>query len=145
MKVRLFSLALVTVLMATFTLSAAAAPKSQKGGAAGVVAAVLQLILTDTVDINDSTVQVGLVNVDDSLNNLRTLNNVLNNSPILSNNDIDVVDVVDIDDITVELTLEQIEVLTDFLNSNDDLIDVVVGIVVLSTGDLIVINRSVGG
>ncbi len=140
MKVRLFSLALVTVLMATFTLSAAAAPKTQKGGAAGVVAAVLQLILTDTVDINDSTVQVGLVNVDDSLNNLRALNNVLNNSPILSHNNVDIT-VYDINVLSNILNQSDIDVLYNFLNQNDIDVNSVIGVGVLNGGDLVVFQK----
>ena len=146
MKLRLMSLALVTALVGTVVLGAVGASAqrdvTQRGGAAGLVAAVVQLVTDDVIELEDNVVQVGLVNVNRSLNNLRALNNVLNNSPILSNNDIDVVDVIDIGDIDVELTLEQIEILTDFLNSNDDLIDVIVGVVVLSTGDLVIINRS---
>jgi len=58
---------------------------------------------------------------------------VLNNSPILSNNDIDVT----VQDISI-LNGAQLEVLTDFLNNNNIALDDVVGVSVLSGGDLIV-------
>ena len=144
MRLRIASLALVAALLGTLVLGAAQASAqntTQKGGAAGLVAAVVQLVATDTIDLTDNEIQVGLVNVNRSLNNLTALNNVLNNSPILSNNDIDVVDVIDIGDITVVLNDIQIEILNSFLDDNEDFIDVVVGIVVLSTGDLVVVNR----
>ena len=143
MRLRIVSLALVAALLGTFALGTARASAqntTQKGGAAGLVAAVVQLVDTRVINIEDSTVQVGLVNVNRSLNNLTALNNVLNNSPILSNNDIDVVDVIDIGDVTVVLNNIQIGILNNFLNANEDLIDAVVGIAVLSTGDLVVVN-----
>jgi len=156
MKLRFVSLTLAIAMMGLFTVGAAAAP-TQKGGAAGVVAAVLQIVAAnDLVDANNSTVQVGLVNLNNSLNNLRALNNVLNNSPILSNNDIDVTVFDVIDDITITvvdgdvlvnvtdntiLSNNQITVLQNFLNNNQDLIDAIVGIGVLNTGDLIVFQN----
>lgn len=51
----------------------------QAGGAAGLVAAVAQVAANDVVDVR----------VVDSLNNLEAVKNVLNNSPILSGNDVD--------------------------------------------------------
>ena len=130
MKRRLTSLTLALALLGTFVFGAAsteAAPKNV-GGAAGLVAAVVQIATDDLVEVN----------VVDSFNNLRALNNVLNNSPILSNNDIDV-------------TVGDVSILTDFLNENDisledflnDLdvdidIDDVVAIGLLDTGDIIV-------
>ena len=62
---------------------AAQGNQGQAGGAAGLVAAIVQAQLDDTVNVE----------VVDSLNNLRALNNVLNNSPILSQNDINVSDI----------------------------------------------------
>ena len=56
----------------------------QRGGAVGVVAAVVNLAVDRTLNLTDTDIQVGLVNIDRSLNNLTALNNVLNNSPILS-------------------------------------------------------------
>jgi len=72
------------------------APIVQQGGAAGLVAAVVQA--ADTIDITDTNIEVVTIQLENSLNNLRALNNVLNNSPILSNNDIDIVitDVIEI-------------------------------------------------
>ena len=71
-------------------------PIVQQGGAAGLVAAVVQA--ADTIDITNTNIEVVTIQVEDSLNNLRALNNALNNSPILSNNDVDIVitDVIEI-------------------------------------------------
>lgn len=96
--------------------------QGNQGGAAGLVAAVVQANLNDTVDVI----------VTDSFNNLRALNNFLNNSPIT------VTDVVTVGDINV-LNGAQITALTDFLNNNNvdlEVNDVVVR--VLSSGDLLV-------
>lgn len=96
---------------------------NQTGGAAGLVAAVVQIAADDVVDVR----------VVDSLNNLRALNNILNNSPILSQNDIDVT----VGDVSI-LNDVQVGLLNDFLNANDIDIDDVVAIGLLSTGDIIV-------
>ena len=63
----------------------AAQNQGNQGGAAGLVAAVVQANLNDTVDVI----------VTDSFNNLtvRALNNILNNSPILNDLNIEVTDV----------------------------------------------------
>lgn len=91
-------------------------PVVQKGGAAGLVAAVVQA--ADLIDINDSTIEVVTIKVEDSLNNLTALNNVLNNSPVLSNNNI---------------------VLTDLIEVNG--IDNLIAVGVLDSGDLIFFTR----
>lgn len=117
---------------------------TQRGGAAGVVAAVVQA--ADTVDVNNSTIEVVSVDVSDSFNNLRALNNVLNNSPILSQNDIDVTvgdvsllnDVLTVGDVTITLT--DVQVLTDFLNNNNIALDDVIGVAILSGGDLVLLT-----
>jgi hypothetical protein len=96
---------------------------NQVGGAAGLVAAVVQA--DDVVDVY----------VVDSLNNLRALNNILNNSPILNQNDIDVTlnDVADVLTIDVGgITLE------DFLNNNDVAVDDVVAVGILDNGSVII-------
>lgn len=54
--------------------------QGQAGGAAGLVALVAQVAANDVVDVR----------VVDTLNNLQAVKNVLNNSPILSGNDVDV-------------------------------------------------------
>jgi hypothetical protein len=100
--------------------------QGQAGGAAGLVAAVAQIAADDTVNVQ----------VVDSLNNLTALNNILNNSPILSSNDVDVT----VGDVTVlenflnanDVTLEE------FLNENDIALEDIVSINVLSTDDIIV-------
>ena len=52
MKLRFVSLALAIAMMGVFTVGAAAAP-TQKGGAAGLVAAVLQIVAAN--DVVDAT------------------------------------------------------------------------------------------
>ena len=114
----------------------AAPPQGVVGGAAGLVAAVVQAL--NNVSITGS--QVGLVNVDDSLNNLTALNNILNNSPILNNWDIDVT----IGDINViRDSLNDNTILTNLLNNSLNNIDVnaIVGVVVLGGQDLIILTR----
>ncbi|MDP9351097.1 MAG: hypothetical protein M3P51_06120 [Chloroflexota bacterium] len=129
MRLRITSLALVLALALAVTAAPAYAAQN-KGGAAGLVAAVVQIA-------SDGDIDVSVVELNNSLNNLRALNNVLNNSPILSNNDIDV-------------TVGDVSLLSDFLNDNNitledflnDLnieLDDVVGIVLLDTGDIIVL------
>lgn len=105
-----------------------------RNGAAGLVAAVVDanVVLNDV--LNDNNVDVAVVQLNNSLNNLRALNNVLNNSPILSNNDV-----------LNDLTIQNIDVLTDFQidvlrDANINLTDVV-GVAVLSGGDLIVFTN----
>lgn len=100
--------------------------QDQRGGAAGLVGAVVQAQLDDTVNIE----------VVDSLNNLRALNNVLNNSPILSGNDVDVT-VQDVDADVLNITVGDVTV-QDVLNNNDIAVDDVVGVSVLETGDVLV-------
>lgn len=100
--------------------------QGQQGGAAGVVNAIVQAQLDDTVNIE----------IVDSLNNLRALNNVLNNSPILSNNDIDVT-LQDIDVNVLSITVGDVTV-QEVLNDNDIAIDDVVAVTVLETGDVLI-------
>ncbi len=123
--------AVLTAGTMTLTLAAPAiaapSPTNQSGGAAGVIAAVVQV--DDT--LNDLSVlspggdqNIEVVTVKNSLNN------VLNNSPILSNNVI-----------TLQGFLNDNTVLTDFLNDNNILITDVVAVDVLSGGDIVVFVR----
>ncbi len=130
-KHRIASFALAASLFGTAaagTVSGVSA-QSNRGGAAGLVAAVVQIATDD-----------GFVNVEvvDSFNNLRALNNVLRNSPILSNNDVDVT----VGDVTVlqDFLNDNTITLENFLNDNNIDIDVedVVAIGILSTDDIIV-------
>ena len=101
--------------------------QSNQGGAAGLVAAVVG------VAIDDGVVNVVVV---DSFNNLQAPNNVLNNSPILSNNDVDIT----VGDVTIlENFLNNNDItLQDFLNDNVITLDDIVDIRVLDTGDILV-------
>ena len=107
----------------------------QRGGAAGLVAAVVQ--------VND-TVDVAIV---DSLNNLRALNNILNNSPILSQNDIDINDINvitgnDIDVNVLNLVLEVGDVnvtVRDILLANGLTFEDIVAVVQVLGGTVVVV------
>lgn len=124
--------AIAAISAATIGLSAApamAAP-NQVGGAAGVVAANVQVDRT----LNDLSVlsnigEIKVVEVKDSLNN------VLNRSPILSNN------VVTVQDFLNNCTVVSCIEITDFLNNNDVAISDVVAIDVLSGGDITVFTQ----
>lgn len=84
MKKNSFAVACAAVLAAAIAMPATAGDKSNKqaqaGGASGLVAAVVQVAANDVADVK----------VVDSLNNLVAVENVLNNSPILSKNNTDV-------------------------------------------------------
>lgn len=82
-------------------------PIVQTGGAKGLIAAVVQV--ADVIDITDSNIEIVTIQVEDSLNNLTALNDVLNDSPILSDNTIvitDVIEVGSIDDLIAVGVLE---------------------------------------
>ena len=115
-----------------FTLSATAQNK-QKGGAAGLVAAVVQIATDDTLQ-NNGEIDVRVIQLDRSLNNLRALNNVLNNSPVLSDNNVEIT----VQDIQA---LNNDEVLKNFLNNSNIALTDVVGVGVLSGGDMIVFRQ----
>jgi hypothetical protein len=106
----------------------------QLGGAAGVVAAVVQA--QDLV--NNNNIDITVVEVRNSLNNLRALNNVLNNSPILNNNE--VLNNLTIQDVNV-LSIDQSSVLNNFLNNSNLVITDVIGVALLSGGDFIVFTN----
>lgn len=125
--------ALLTAGAMTFAVTAPAVaapnPTNQSGGAAGVVAAVVQV--DDT--LNELSVlspggdqNIEVITVKDSLNN------VLNNSPILSNN------VVTLQNF---LNNNDVEVLTDFLNNNNINVEDVVAVSVLSDGTIVVFQQ----
>ncbi len=128
MKKRLVSLALALSLMGVFTLGASAQPQqTTRNGAAGLVAAVVAALNNVNVDVDN--IDVAVVELNNSLNNLRALNNVLNNSPILSNNNVTIGDINILND-------AQLEVLSD-IGINVE--DVLVIIEVLDGGDFVAI------
>ncbi len=123
LRTKIASAALAVALFGTVATGAVAQQRNnQGGGAAGLVAAVVNVNVNDTIDIA----------VVDSFNNLRALNNVLNNSPILSNIDITVGDVTLLNNFVNGLTIQE------FLNNNNVDIDDVVAIGVLN-GDQVII------
>lgn len=103
-----------------------AAQQGQAGGAAGLVAAVVGVQANDVVEVN----------VVDSLNNLRALNNVLNNSPILSQNDIDIsdIDVITGNDIAVVVANNNID-----LNALGITLEDIVAILVVNAEDFVIV------
>ncbi len=123
MKLRLIAASLLMAITAVTSVNAA--PR-QVGGAAGLVAAVVQIATDDVVTVN----------VVDSFNNINALNNVLNNSPILSNNNIDVT----VGDITIlqDFLNNNNVTLENFLNNNNIVLTDILQIVVLDTGDIII-------
>ncbi len=138
MKLRITSFALAIALLGSFAFGAtrtSATPVEQnRGGAVGLVAAVVQLFVNDTIVIDDLTAQVGLVNVSKSLNNLRALNNVLNNNNILNN--VEILKNINVENVSV-LSDNQIDLLRDA----NIVIGDVIGVDVLSGGDIIVFAR----
>lgn len=98
--------------------------KVEKNGAKALVNAVDDALDFLDGDLLDADIDIAVVEVEDSFNNLQALNNVLNN------NDIDV----NIQDVEI-LSDNQIEVLR---NAEID-IDDVIGVDVLDDGDLLVI------
>ena len=118
-------------LMLAGSVGLADAAPDQEAGAAGLVAAIVQLQNNGEFDV---------VEIDNTLNNLIALNNVLNNSPILSNNDVDVnvYDVVDVQDVLNDLEID-VDI-NDVLNDLGIVANDVVGVAVLSGGDVIVLT-----
>lgn len=94
--------------------------QGQTGGAAGLIAAVAQIQADEVVNVQ----------VVDSFNNLRALNNILNNNDI----DVTVGDVAVLTDFLNENDIT----LQDFLNDNTIVLSDIVAIRVLDTGDIIV-------
>jgi len=131
MKRRLASTIFGTALIGTLTLGGVGSALAQdadvttttvsRNGAVGLVAAVVTA--QDLIDVNNSTIDIAVVELNNSLNNLRALNNVLNN------NDVDIT----IQDIDV-LTGAQIAILEDATIVLSD----VVGVAILDGGDFIV-------
>jgi hypothetical protein len=104
------------------TVAAQGQDGRQAAGAAGVVAAVVQVI----ANLDNTTIEVVTVDIGNSLNNLTALNNILNN------NDVDIV----VQDISV-LSPADIEI----LEEANIVLDDVVGVAILSGGDFIVFTR----
>jgi len=150
MKLRFAALATLVGLMALVLVApvAAAPPATQTQGAAGLVNALVGL--NNTLDPNLVGNQVGLVNVGNSLNNLTALNNVLNNSPILSNDNVLTGTILNNNNILQDIlnrSLDnnnvlndvQITALNNFLNNNNIDVGTVLAIAVLSGGGVVVI------
>lgn len=131
MRLRLVSLTLAVALMGTLTMSAVAqrqVPRQTVNNNLGLVAAVVQVI----TEIQADGSQVGLVNLDNSLNDLTVveLTNILNNS---------------LNNVTVNVIVEDIDVLNDaqidVLRDANINIGQLVGFAVLSGDQIIVFQR----
>lgn len=110
--------------------AAAPNPSNQSGGAAGVVAAVVQVQRTlNNLDVLSDNGNVEIVTVKDSLNNVLQNAQFLNNITILQNF------------LNGPCAVAGCITLTNLLNNNDVNISRVVAIDVLSGGDLIVFQR----
>ena len=136
MKIRLATLGVLGVLVAGLSIPAATAapnPNNQSGGAAGVVAAVVQVqdtLNNLTVDVlNGSNVEV--VTVKDSLNNVLQNANFLNNITILR-------DFLNQPNCSVIAVCNS---LNDVLNNNNVQISRLIAIDVLSGGDIVVFQQ----
>jgi hypothetical protein len=100
-----------------------------RNGAIGLVAAVVNA--QNLVNANDTTIDIAVVELNKSLNNLRALNNVLNHNKVNINvQDIDL------------LTGANIDILTNALQNANIALTRVVGVAVLSGGDFIVFTQS---
>jgi len=139
LKKGLASLAIAGTLLGTSAVGVLAAPPASNGPQTAAADAVVSQVTTlvgqgGLIDVNDTLVQVGLVNVSKSLNSAQILNNVLNNSPIL-NNLLMGSTILSNNEILKDITL------TDFLNDNNVVLSDVVSVAVLSGGDVIVFTR----
>ena len=123
----------LTLAMSVVSAGAAAPnPNNQSGGAAGLVAAVVQVQDTlNNLQVLSGNENLEIVTVKDSLNNLlqnaRILNNVTILQDFLNNPNCSVVAVCDS--------------LYDFLNNNNVAINDLVAINVLSGGDIVVFEQ----
>lgn len=148
MKKQIAAFAVVAGLMSLLLVApVAAAPPAanQTQGAAGLVNALVGL--NGQLGPN----QVGLVNIGNSLNNLTALNNVLNNSPILSgNNVLNGSPILNNNNVLQDilngslnnnnvLNNVQVTALNNFLNNNHIAVGQVLGVAVLSGGGIAVI------
>jgi hypothetical protein len=135
MKQRIAALAVLVTLLGLVLAAplSAAAPTTvqsnvQKNGAQGVVAAVVNVV----GQVQAQGAQVGLVNLSNSLNNLTALNNVLNHNNVLDNNNVPIT----VQNISV-LSNDQFTILNDALNALHINIGQVVGVAVLSGGQIL--------
>ena len=135
MKVRIAAIALlVTLVGMVFVTPIGAAPPTpvqgtvQHNGAGGLVAATVGVV----AQLQSTGSQVGLVNLSNSLNNLTALNNVLNHNNVLDGNNVPIT----VQDINV-LNGVQVTALNDALNALNVQIGQVVGVAVLSGGQIL--------
>lgn len=105
----------------------ASAQPNQVAGAAGLVAAVVQVDRTlNELEVLSDIGEINIVRVEDSLNNLQ----VLNRSPILSDN------VVTVQDFLQDCSVAGCIEITNVLNNNNVVLSDVVAIDILSGGDI---------
>lgn len=123
---KLLATAATAAILAGGAVPAAAQP-NQAAGAAGLVAAVVQVDRTlNDLNVLSNIGEINVVYLDRSLNNLQ----VLNRSPILSDN------VVTIQDFLNDCTVASCFEISDVLNNNNVNVSDVVAVDVLSGGDI---------
>lgn len=132
MKQRIAALAVLVGLLSLIVAApiSAATPQTtvQKNGAGGLVAAVVDVV----TQVQAQNAQVGLVNLNNSLNNLTAVNNILNHNNVLDNNNVPVT----VQNISI-LNGVQLTVLNNALNNLNIAIGQVIGVAVLSGGQII--------
>ena len=128
-----FSLVLaLTGTMALSVISAGSAAPNQAGGAAGVVAAVVQVDRTlNDLQVLSNIGNLEIVTVKDSLNNVLQNATFLNNITVLQ-------DFLNNPSCSVVAVCDSLQ---SFLNDNNVLITDVVAIDVLSGGDIVIFQR----
>lgn len=132
MKQRIAALAVLVGLLSLIVAApiSAATPQTtvQKNGAGGLVAAVVDVV----TQVQAQNAQVGLVNLNNSLNNLTAVNNILNHNNVLDHNNVPVT----VQNISI-LNGVQLTVLNNALNNLNIAIGQVIGVAVLSGGQII--------
>ena len=109
------------------SMGPAVAAPNQAAQAAGLVAAVVQVDRTlNNLSVLSDIGEINIVRLEDSLNNLQ----VLNNSPILSDN------VVTVQDFLNNCTVASCFEISNFLNDNNVNLQDVIAIDLLSGGDI---------
>jgi hypothetical protein len=130
MKARVMRSAAATATAAVLALGTAGpavAQPNQVAGAAGLVAAVVQVDWTlNNLSVLSDIGEINIVRIEDSLNNLQ----VLNRSPILSDN------VVIVQDFLNNCTVASCFEISNFLNDNNVNLQDVIAIDLLSGGDI---------
>ena len=127
LKGQVAAVSMIAMMFTAGWTAGAHAQPNQAAGAAGLVAAVVQVDRTlNELSVLSDIGEINIVYVEDSLNNLQ----VLNGSPILSDN------VVTVQDFLQDCSVAGCIEITNVLNDNNVVVSDVVAIDVLSGGDI---------